>query len=47
MKRYQARVDANLELLVWIVEDEEGEQEIEEILEYNKIHDFDNVREPY
>jgi hypothetical protein len=47
MKRYMARVDAELELLVWVREDDEGEQEIEDILEINKIIDFDNVREPY
>lgn len=47
MRKFQARIDANVELLVWIDEDADGEQEVDEVLEINKIHDFDNVREPY
>ncbi len=45
-KRYKAKVDANVELLVWLSEDQDGEQEVEEVLELlGEVKEFDNVRE--
>lgn len=43
---YQARIDANVELLVWLREFDDGEQEIVEVLDIvGGLEEFDNVRE--
>lgn len=45
-RRFKARVDVSCELLVWVFEDEDGEQEIEDVLELiNFSNDFDILRE--
>lgn len=45
-KRFKAKIDANVELLVWLSEDQDGEQEVEEVLELiSEVKEFDNVRE--
>lgn len=44
MKRYRAKVSATVELEVIIVENDNGEQEIDEILEVDYVDEFENVR---
>ena len=45
---FQAKIDAKVELLVWIREDKFGFQEVEEIIDVIgnvDVDDFENVRE--
>jgi hypothetical protein len=45
-KVFQAKIDAKVELLVWIREDKFGFQEVEEIIDViGDVDDFENVRE--
>lgn len=45
-KWYQAKIDAKVELLVWIYESDNGFQEVDEIIDViGDVTDFDNVRE--
>lgn len=44
MRKYKAKVTATVELEVIIVENDNGEKEIDEILEVAEIEEFDNVR---
>ncbi len=43
---YQAKIDAKVELLVWINEWTDGHKEVEEIIDViGEVTDFENVRE--
>lgn len=47
MKKYQAKIDATVVLQVWLNEYDDGELEVDEVLEIYEIIDIENVREPY
>lgn len=42
---FQAIIDANVKLQVWLVENDEGECEIEEVLDILGVEEFDNITE--
>lgn len=43
---YQAEIDAKVKLLVWIYEWNNGQQDIDEIIDVvGKVEEFENVRE--
>jgi hypothetical protein len=44
MKKYRAKVSATVELDVIIVEDDNGEYEIDDVLEVVYVDEFGNVR---
>ena len=44
MKKYKAKVSATVEMEVIIVENANGDKEIEEILEVDYVDEFENVR---
>lgn len=45
-KNYQAKIDAKVELLVWIYETDSGHKEVDEIIDViGEVTNFDNVRE--
>ena len=41
MKKYKAKVSANVEMIVWISESLNGDQEIDDVEEVTEIKDFE------